>query len=68
MDPYFLRHNERIKTVASVLGNLGGAALAYGVGRLASGSQELLDVSSIFGACVLFYFAYAVLNELEVEV
>lgn len=67
MDPYFLRHNERVKLAALTAAASGTALLGYSLGKISDGNQDMITSFSVFGAFLLFYAAFVALGELLVE-
>jgi hypothetical protein len=66
LDPFILRYNERVKSLAGVITNLGAALFAVAVARLAD-KGDAVGLIWIVGSLVLYWVGHMILGQLMGE-
>ena len=66
MDPFVLRHNERVKLLAGLVTNLAAVLFAVAVARIVA-SGDIVGYAWIAGALTLYWAGHMILGQLMAE-
>ena len=66
MDPYVLRHNERVKMLAQVITNLGAVLFGAAIVRIVD-KGDIVGIIWIVGAITLYWAGHMILGQLMAE-
>ena len=66
MDAFILRHNERVKTLAGVITNLGAVLFGAAVVRIVD-KGDFVGIIWIVGAFTLYWAGHMILGQLMAE-